>query len=75
MVKFEDLEFPDKIDFPVFVGVGDSDELFSVESCKELYEAIPSDSKEFYIAEGARHAVFPEGVWSPLISWIDNQFD
>ena len=74
MVKFDDIEFPENLDFPVFVGVGDSDELFSVESCKELYEAIPSDSKEFYVAEGARHAVFPEGVWDNLIAWIGSNF-
>jgi esterase/lipase len=75
MIKFDSIEFPDKLDFPVFVGVGDLDELFSVESSKELYEMIPSDSKEFFVAKGARHAVFPNGVWDPLITWIDTQFD
>jgi alpha-beta hydrolase superfamily lysophospholipase len=74
MVKFDAIDFPEKLEFPVFVGVGDSDELFSVESCKELYDAVPSDSKEFYVAPGAKHAEFPEGAWNPLITWIDSQF-
>ena len=74
MVRFEDIDFPENLDFPVFVGIGDSDELFSVESCREMYEAIPSDSKEFYVAEGARHAEFPEGAWDPLVEWAVSKF-
>jgi pimeloyl-ACP methyl ester carboxylesterase len=74
LVKFDDIEFPEKLGFPVFVGVGDSDELFSVDSCRELYERIPSDSKEFFVAEGAKHAEFPDGAWNPLIEWVDRNF-
>jgi len=74
LVSFDDIEFPEKLDFPVFVGIGDSDELFSVDSCRELYEGIPSDSKEFYVAKGAKHAEFPDGAWDPLIEWVDSKF-
>jgi acylglycerol lipase len=74
MVNFEAIEFPERLDFPVFVGIGDSDELFSVESCRELYEVIPSDMKEFYVAEGSKHAEFPEGAWDSLVTWIYHQF-
>ena len=75
MVRFESVEFPEKLDFPVFVGIGDCDELFSVESCKELYELVPSDSKEFYISEGSKHAEFPPGSWAPLIEWVEHNFN
>ena len=74
IVRFDDIEFPENLNFPVFVGIGDSDELFSVDSCRELYEGIPSDSKEFYVAEGAKHAEFPDGAWDPLIRWVDSNF-
>ena len=74
LVRFEDLEFPELLDFPVFAGIGDSDELFSVESCRALFDAIPSEKKEFYVAEGTRHAVFPKDAWSPLLSWFDGTF-
>ncbi|MHA2066729.1 MAG: alpha/beta hydrolase [Candidatus Thorarchaeota archaeon] len=74
MVRFEDIDFPEKLDFPVFVGIGDSDELFSVDSCRELFEGIPSDSKEFYVAEDAKHAEFPDGAWDPLVDWVDRNF-
>ncbi|MHA1944114.1 MAG: alpha/beta hydrolase, partial [Candidatus Thorarchaeota archaeon] len=75
LVRFDDIVFPEKLDFPVFVGIGDSDELFSVDSCRELYDEIPSDSKEFYVAEGAKHAEFPDGAWNPLVEWVDSKFD
>lgn len=75
LVRFEDLDFPERLEFPVFVGIGDTDELFSVDSCRELFEQVPSDSKEFYVAEGARHAVFPAGSWGPLVDWMDDKFD
>jgi acylglycerol lipase len=74
IVRFDEIEFPEKLDFPVFVGIGDSDELFSVESCRELHEMVPSDQKEFYVAEGAKHAEFPEGAWKPLVEWMDKTF-
>ncbi len=74
IVSFDTERFPDRLDIPVFVGIGDSDELFSVESCKELYEEIPSESKEFYVARGAKHAEFPEGSWSPLFDWMETNF-
>jgi esterase/lipase len=75
LVRFDDIVFPEKLDFPVFVGIGDSDELFSVDSCRELYDEIPSDSKAFYVAEGAKHAEFPDGAWNPLVEWVDSKFD
>ncbi len=74
MVRFESVEFPEKLDFPVFVGIGDSDELFSVDSCRELYEKVPSESKEFYVAEGSKHAEFPAGAWSPAVEWAESNF-
>ncbi|MHA2351795.1 MAG: alpha/beta hydrolase, partial [Candidatus Thorarchaeota archaeon] len=74
IVRFDEIELPEKLDFPVFVGIGDSDELFSVDSCRELYEMVSSDSKEFYVAEGTKHAEFPEGAWSPLVEWVDRTF-
>jgi len=74
MGRFEDEAFPEKVDFPVFVGIGDSDEVFSVDSCRELYEDIPSDSKEFHVIDGAKHAEFPDGAWEPLFMWMERNF-
>ncbi len=75
IVSFDTERFPENLDIPVFVGIGDSDELFSVESCRELYDEIPSESKEFHIAKGAKHAEFPDGSWSPLFAWMETNFE
>jgi len=69
------ISFPENMSLPVFVGVGDSDELFSVEACRELYDEVPSKEKEFHIAVGAKHAQFPPGCWDPLVEWADKHFD
>ncbi|MFX1265188.1 MAG: alpha/beta hydrolase [Promethearchaeota archaeon] len=74
LVSFDTERFPEKLDFPVFVGIGDSDEVFSVDSCKELYEEIPAESKEFHIAKDAKHAEFPHGSWSPVFTWMEKNF-
>lgn len=74
LVNFDTERFPEKLDFPVFVGIGDSDEVFSVDSCRELYEEIPSESKEFHVAKDAKHAEFPHGSWSPVFTWMEENF-
>jgi len=70
----ESLSIPEKIEIPVILGVGDQDELFEVESAKALYEEIPSETKNFFILKGAKHAEFPEGSFSGLINWLNSNF-
>ena len=74
-MNHKDMEIPKELHIPFFVGIGDSDELFSVDSCRELFEEIPSDSKEFHVFPGGKHAVFPEGSWVPLVTWLERTFN
>lgn len=69
------LQFPEKLDFPVFVSLGEHDELFTVEAAREFLNEIPSDNKEFYVVPGAKHAEFPEGSWKQLVTWLKTNFD
>jgi alpha-beta hydrolase superfamily lysophospholipase len=69
-----DFDFPPAMPFPVLVGIGEEDELFTVEAAKEMFEEIPSKEKEFLVAKDARHAVFPEGSLNPMIDWADATF-
>ena len=69
------LILPEEITYPVFVGVGENDELFSVDATKAFFEEIPSETKEFAILPGARHAHFEETSFEPLFNWIKNTFD
>lgn len=75
ITSLRDFTLPELGSMPVFVGVGDSDELFSVEACRALYDEIQSTNKMFYVVVGGKHAEFPEGSWNPLGSWLDEQFD
>ncbi|MCK4279084.1 MAG: alpha/beta fold hydrolase [Candidatus Thorarchaeota archaeon] len=69
------IEVSKELHIPFFVGIGDSDELFSVDSCREIFEEIPSDSKEFHVFLGGKHAEFPEGSWVPLVTWLEKTFN
>ena len=75
IVSLRDFEFPDVQNMPVFVGIGDKDELFSVESCRVLYDEIPSENKMFHVAVGGKHSEFPPGSMDPLAIWFAEQFD
>lgn len=73
MLDVKELVFQEAPSFPVLVGVGDQDELFTVESVRELYEAIPGDNKEFWVIKDAQHAKFPPECWNDLVKWLDKQ--
>ncbi len=65
---------PPEMPFPVLVGIGEEDELFAVEAARELFEEVPSETKEFLVAKGAKHAVFPEGSLNSMLDWADATF-
>jgi acylglycerol lipase len=75
ILALRQMEFPKDMQIPVFVGVGDCDELFSVEDCKMLFEEIPSEVKQFHVVEGGKHAEFQPGSWDPLGVWLEENFD
>jgi acylglycerol lipase len=63
-----------KVGVPVAVGVGDSDEVFSVDSAREFFDGIDCDRKEFIVIPGGRHAAFPDGSWRNLAGWLGRNF-
>lgn len=68
-----ELVFQDEPSMPVLVGVGDRDELFTVDAVRELYNGIPGENKEFWVIENALHASFPTSCWNELVDWLDRQ--
>ncbi|MBY9002248.1 MAG: alpha/beta fold hydrolase [Candidatus Heimdallarchaeota archaeon] len=66
---------PEEMAYPIFVGVGESDELFSVDATKAFFEEIPSETKEFAVLPGAKHAHFEETSFDPMFNWIKNTFN
>jgi alpha-beta hydrolase superfamily lysophospholipase len=75
VVMNRDITFSELGDMPVFVGIGDNDELFSVEACRALFDEVPSTNKKFHVFEGGKHAEFPPGSMEPLGVWLSDHFD
>ena len=75
LVSFKDLDFSEEIECPIILGVGEHDEIFSVESAQSLLDEIPSKDKKFFIMAGAKHAVeFSEEVFKEIKSWLSVKF-
>jgi acylglycerol lipase len=62
------------LEVPVLVGVGDQDELFSVDSSQEFFAGLPASHKTFLVIPGGRHASFPPNSWRPIAEWLSHQF-
>ena len=74
VIDSPNLDFGGKLRTPLFVAVGDGDELFSADAVKEFCDGIDSDDKEFHVIAGARHAVWPKGSFTPLVQWLGRKF-
>jgi acylglycerol lipase len=71
----EKYQFPEQLNFPVFVGIGEHDEIFSVETAHAFFDEVPSENKEFQVIPGAKHAEYPKGSWTSLITWLKKNFE
>jgi len=75
LVSFQNLDFSEEIECPIILGVGEHDEIFSVESAQSLLDEIPSKDKTFFIMLGAKHAVeFTEEMFKEIKSWLSTKF-
>lgn len=74
MLDVETLRLPPDSDIPVLVGVGDQDELFSVDHVKDLYDLIPGDKKEFLVMNNTTHSNIPRESWMEIVDWLDRTF-
>ncbi len=68
------LNIPDKFEIPIALGIGEHDEIFTIESGRSFFDEIPSENKRFIVLPGAKHAEFPEGSWKELINWLSSTF-
>lgn len=74
MIPVKDLKIQQDMHIPIMVGIGDKDELFTVEKAKELYDRIPSTQKEFIVLKDMYHAKIPTESWEECVKWIDKTF-
>lgn len=74
MLDVKQLRFPENLNIPVLVGVGDQDELFEVDKVKEFYDAIPGNKKEFLVMKNTTHAKIPVESWEQVVEWLNKRF-
>jgi alpha-beta hydrolase superfamily lysophospholipase len=74
LVESPNLKFNAKLHFPIYVAVGEKDELFSVDAAKDFCDGIDADDKEFQVIPGARHAIWPVNAFAPLVDWLGRKF-
>ncbi|WP_192348600.1 alpha/beta hydrolase [Algoriphagus sp. Y33] len=74
MLDVKTLRLPEDMNIPVLVGIGDEDELFTVEKVKELYDLIPGNKKEFLVMENTTHSVIPRESWLQVVDWLDRTY-
>ena len=72
--KADDVVFPLNLNIPILLGIGEHDELFTIESARSFFDEIPAKNKKFIILPGAKHAVFPDGSWYEIIDWLISNF-
>lgn len=74
MLDVKTLRLPSEMNIPVLVGIGDQDELFTVEKVKELYDLIPGNKKEFLVMKNTTHADIPRESWMQIVDWLDRTY-
>ena len=75
LVSFKNLDLSEEIERPILLGVGEHDEIFSVESAQSLLDEISCMDKKFFIMPGAKHAVeFIEESFKEIKSWLIAKF-
>lgn len=74
MLDVKTLRLPEGLNIPVLIGVGDKDELFTVEKVRELYDMIPSTKKELVVMDNATHSVISRENWMQVVEWLDRTY-
>jgi len=74
MLDVKTLRLQPGLDIPVLVGVGDEDELFTVEKVKEFYDLVPGNNKEFIVMKNTTHAVIPVESWMQIVDWLNKTY-
>lgn len=74
MLDVKTLRLPKDLNIPVLVGIGDKDELFTIDKVKEFYDLVPGNKKEFLVMKNTTHAKIPVESWQQTVVWLDKVF-
>jgi alpha-beta hydrolase superfamily lysophospholipase len=74
MLNVKELRLPKSLNIPVLVGIGDQDELFTIEKVREFYDLVPGNKKEFLVMKNTTHAKIPLESWNELVLWLNKTY-
>ncbi len=74
MLNVKELRLPKSLNIPVLVGIGDQDELFTIDKVKEFYDLVPGNKKEFLVMKNTTHAQIPVESWNELVVWLNKTY-
>ena len=74
MLDVKKLRLPEDLNIPVLVGVGDRDELFSVEKVQEFFDLIPGNKKQLIVMKNTTHAEIPRESWEKIVQLLDQTY-
>ncbi len=74
MLDVKTLRLPAEMNVPVLVGIGDEDELFTIDKVREFYDLVPGDQKEFLVMKNTTHAQIPRENWMQVVDWLDRTY-
>ena len=71
------IPLPKHISVPLYFGIGDQDEIFTVDSAQKFFNEIPAEDKTFYVIPNANHAFFlsKENPVDNLKEWLRSKFN
>ena len=69
------IPLPKIISVPVYVAIGDQDEIFSVDSAREFFNEIQAKDKTFYIIPNGHHADLTEKTVVNFKQWLISKFN
>jgi len=74
MLDVKELRLPKTLNIPVLVGIGDQDELFTIDKVREFYDLVPGNKKEFLVMKNTTHAKIPVESWNELVVWLNKTY-
>ncbi|MHA1328561.1 MAG: alpha/beta hydrolase [Promethearchaeota archaeon] len=73
--NLKNLKIPEKLEVPVIIAIGDNDEIFSIDSARDLFDKIPCSDKNLIIMPNTKHAEFSSESFKELFALLMKKFN
>lgn len=73
--NLRNLKIPEQLEIPVIIAIGDNDEIFSIDSARDLFDKIPCSDKHLIIMPNTKHAEFSSESFKELFELLMQKFN